>query len=100
MPKLVCVTCEIELKPECNGTLVVETARFGPCKLWHADMWKCPACGKEIVAGFGLEPIAEHYEPNFADIMREETKIARRVVYDNERPKKAVVVSHETKPQP
>lgn len=87
MPKLVCVKCQTELKPETNGTLVVETASFGPYKVWNADTLKCPGCGVEIVADFPDYPQREdHYTHDFPIWLEEELRNARRVVYDNERP--------------
>jgi hypothetical protein len=37
-----------------------------PYKLWDADLWECPECGVEVIAGFGQGPIAEHYQPTYA----------------------------------
>lgn len=90
MPKLVCVKCECEYKVELNGVGVVETASFGPYRLWNADLWKCPGCGAEVVAGFsgqGIEPMIEHYEPGFKELLERMKEDWPRVVYDNERPK-------------
>lgn len=69
MPRMVCVKCQVKLKPEKNGVTVVET--FGtdsdePYKLWDADLWKCPNCGVQIVSGFAQHNYAEHYQPDFA----------------------------------
>lgn len=87
MPKLVCVNCETELKPEVNGVVVVETMLVRePYKLWRADLWKCPGCGFEVVAGFGNRPTAEHFEEGFSEKLTREIVIAGRVVYDHERP--------------
>jgi len=88
MPKLVCTTCHCELRPETNGIIVIETASFGPYKVWNADVWKCPGCGIEIVAGFGEVPIrADHYSPDFPDWLEKVKATARRVEYDNETPR-------------
>lgn len=38
-----------------------------PYKLWTGDKWECEGCGAQILAGFGREPIAEHYQPDFAE---------------------------------
>ena len=66
----VCVKCEVELYPEKNDIRVLDTMPGGsPYKIWCADKWKCPICGIEIVTGFGLGPIAEHYEPGFDDLL-------------------------------
>ena len=87
MPKLVCVTCHTELKPETNETVVVETASFGVYKVWNADTWKCPGCGVEIVAGFADKPMRQdHYADDFQEWLDKVLASARRIEYDNEKP--------------
>ncbi len=87
MPKLVCVKCHCELRPETNGTTVIETAEFGPYKVWDFDTWKCPGCGVEIVAGFNVQPMRQdHYAPDFAGWLENVIAKSRRVEYDNEEP--------------
>ena len=86
MAKLVCVKCECELRPEINGVGVIETASFGPYKIWHADLWQCPGCGIAIVAGFGQQPIVEHFE-DFDKELKLVKETYPRIIYDNERPK-------------
>lgn len=62
----VCKKCNCELRPETNGVGVLDMAKFGPCDLWDADLWKCPKCGIEVVGGFGNSPISGHWEePRF-----------------------------------
>ena len=85
MPKMVCVTCEVELKPLENSVLVIEMASFGPYKVWNADVWKCPKCFHKTVAGFGNSPIHEHYEDGFAEWLETEKASGRRIVYDREK---------------
>ena len=85
MPKIVCVECEIELKPEENGILLIEFASFGAYKAWYADLWKCPKCGTEIVSGFGNSPIMEHFQDGFSTWLEEARKKASRVVCDYEK---------------
>lgn len=88
MPKMVCVDCQCELKPVDNGTIVIETASFGVYKVWSADTWKCPGCGKEIVAGFGNIPLREdHYADDFHEWLETVKANADRIEYDNEKPK-------------
>lgn len=90
MTKLVCVTCQCELKPETNETLVIETASFGPYKVWNADTWKCPGCGVEIVAGFPEQPIRQdHYKADFKPWLDHACSVAERVEYDHEHPLQA-----------
>lgn len=60
--KIMCVTCGKELKCKKNEVIVEELAGKRSYRIWEADLWKCPKCGTEIIAGFGLEPIAEHFE--------------------------------------
>lgn len=89
MIKLVCVKCQCELKPETNGTLVIETASFGPYKIWQADTLKCPGCGVEIVAGFGNAPMRQdHYADDFSEWLENQIHYAHRVEYDNEHPQR------------
>lgn len=92
MPKLVCVACQTELKPETNGTLVIETATYGPYKVWDADTWKCPGCGVEIVAGFPDLPLRQdHFKPDFGAWLNRVIANSERVEYDHERPQPKVV---------
>lgn len=58
----VCVKCQCFLSCKKNSVTVVEMASFGPAALWRADMWECPQCGYQTIVGFGVGPIAEHYE--------------------------------------
>lgn len=51
-----------------NSVTVEELLEDGsPYKLWNADLFECPECGVEVIAGFGRAPIAEHYQPTYAD---------------------------------
>ncbi len=86
MPKLVCVKCQCELRPETNGTVVIEMAQEKPYKVWKADTWKCPGCGVEVVGGFGQKPFMENFQEKFAEDLQTEIETAQRVVYDYERP--------------
>ena len=91
MPKLVCPKCECEFRPKLNGVGVIETMNFGvdPYKLWRADLWECPGCSMEVVAGFsgqGITPLAEHFQNGFAEEL-EDLKQAKMIVYDHERPR-------------
>ena len=61
----VCPKCHCELRPETNGVGILDMADWGPYELYDADLWKCPSCGVEVVGGFGLNPIAQHYESAF-----------------------------------
>ena len=84
MPKLVCCNCQTELEIEKNGVSVVEmfSQPPQPYRIWSADLWKCPQCQNEIVAGFGMQPLAEHFQEKFNDIL--ERVKSGTVFYDYE----------------
>jgi len=65
----VCPKCHVEFRPECNGMGVLDLADFGPYSLWDSDLWKCPECGNEVIAGFGNGPISCHFHENFTQAM-------------------------------
>ena len=86
--KIVCVRCQCEFRPETNGTTVVEMAQSEPYKVWHADTWKCPGCGVEVVSGFAQKPLIQQGDESFDKRVQSWLEKARRVVYDYERPVK------------
>jgi hypothetical protein len=77
--KPICVPCQRFYRPKKNGFPFIEgmpidnltppgTAaphEWKPYKLWMGDKWACEGCGHELVVGVG--PIAEHYQPDFAE---------------------------------
>jgi len=65
MHRPVCKKDNCEMRPETNGVGVLDYAGDRPYQLWDADLWKCPKCGVEIVGGFGLGPISEHFMEDF-----------------------------------
>lgn len=79
--KPVCVPCQRFFRPKKNGYYFIEgmpkrgrpepgTAEpenWQPYKLWVGDQWECEGCGAVILSGFGQHPIAEHYQPDFAE---------------------------------
>jgi hypothetical protein len=80
--KPICVKCERFYRPKANGTPFVEMMPTGgseraepgtsdrdswtPYKLWMADLWECHGCGHELIVGAGRDPLAEHYQSDFA----------------------------------
>lgn len=64
-PYYACAKCNTVMRCEKNEVYVIEMADFGPYKIWFADLWICPGCGNEVIAGFAVEPLAEHYEDHF-----------------------------------
>lgn len=69
-PRYVCTFCGRQLRPKQNGVYGIEMAEFGPYKIWYADLWECPECTQEILAGFGLKCLAEHYEDDFDKVLK------------------------------
>jgi len=90
MPKPVCAKCACFFRPKTNGFAFVEGAPFGnvgqlpaeeirghrkpdvwaPYKLWVGDLWACPDCGAEVVVGCAAFPVAEHYQPEFPELVK------------------------------
>ena len=76
--RMICVKCGKELKCKKNEVVVEELAGNDSYRIWEADLWECPKCGTEIIAGFGLEPITEHFEKDYRKILaqlREQAKV-------------------------
>ena len=48
----VCVKCEVEMRAEKNGVIVVDIEHETVTQFWSADLWRCPKCDAEIVIGF------------------------------------------------
>ena len=61
----VCVKCQTEFRAEKDGIGLLDMAGYGPVKIWEADLYKCPKCGTEIVAGFAQQPTYEHHMDEF-----------------------------------
>lgn len=78
--KPICAPCRRFFRPKKTGIWFVENMprlssappgneapeEWRPYKLWRGDLWECLGCGAQIVSGVAREPVAEHYEPNFA----------------------------------
>jgi hypothetical protein len=44
--------------------------QWRPYKVWSGDLWECQGCGAQIISGTGHDRIAEHYQPEFADVVQ------------------------------
>lgn len=76
--KHVCVACQLFFKNYKSGVYVEEgmpykdtdgTTKWRSYKLWCCDLKKCQGCGAEMLAGFGAQPIAEHYQSNYTEML-------------------------------
>lgn len=75
---MICVPCKKIYRPEKNGIYLEEmmpisaglaiARHWVPYKLWVGDRLKCPGCGHEVIAGIPLNPIAEHYQPDYGEV--------------------------------
>jgi hypothetical protein len=67
----ICWPCKREMKPKENGVYVVELADSvpGPYKIWVGDLWSCAGCGASVALGFSNNPVAEHWQPEFAAVL-------------------------------
>lgn len=78
-PLYVHAKCKAQMRCKKNEVRVIEVASFGPAAIWSADLWACPACGDEMIAGFAMHPVIEHYEEGFEKAL--ERAKATRVYY-------------------
>ena len=84
--KPICLPCERFMRPKRNGYYFVEGKPWGggmewdgergkdslgwtPYKVWVGDVWACPDCGSQIINGVGIDPVAEHYQDGFDEVM-------------------------------
>lgn len=78
--KPICVQCQRFYRPKKNGFFFIEgmprddarpgtvdAALWSPYKLWCGDLWECEGCGHELVSGVGRNPVAEHFQSDFAE---------------------------------
>jgi len=75
--RMMCVKCGKELKIKKNEIIVEELVDTHSCRIWEADLWECPRCGTEIITGFGLAPIAEHFQDGYQKILAREKERVR-----------------------
>jgi len=65
-PGYACVSCKTYFRPRKNGIYVSETMEDGrPYKVWQADLLECPDCGTQVIMGYGLHAISEHFMADF-----------------------------------
>jgi len=72
MPRILCVKCQVEFRPEKNGVYVKEMMHHDQdvYKIWDTDLWQCPCCNFQVVSGFANYPIAEHFQATFPRILQ------------------------------
>jgi hypothetical protein len=87
MLKPICVPCERFMRCKKSGFYFLEGRPNGgdkpwdnkrgkgsvgwtPYKVWSGDLFECPTCKAQTIAGVGQRPLAEHYQPEFADTVK------------------------------
>lgn len=88
MPKPACVKCRCFYRPKRNGIHALEgmpipvrgeerirdngeirgrrlPTAWQAYKVWQADLWECPDCGHELIAGYGRGPVLERHDEDF-----------------------------------
>lgn len=66
----VCVKCNREMRPERYGVGCLDMVDLLAYAIWDCDLWKCRACGYEILVGFGKNAIVYHYTGEEFDKVR------------------------------
>lgn len=69
-----CVGCKTYFRPRKNDIRVLET--YGddkPYKVWCADLWECPDCGTQLIAGYGSSAISVKHESDFQFFLNQVT---------------------------
>lgn len=83
--KPICVKCELFYRVKKNGVRFEEGmpttsepgAPWEPYKLWVGDLWECRGCGDRIIVGVAPAPLAEHYQPDYAERVAREGSLFR-----------------------
>jgi hypothetical protein len=67
--KLACPTCNRQLILKKVGINVIETftGMQESYQVWSADLWQCPECDRQVIAGFGEQPSISNFDPGFAE---------------------------------
>lgn len=83
----ICVKCEIAMKPERVGVILVELYQSDKdiYKIWHADLKKCPGCGAQIVMGLGAEPVKTCQDQDRHEYLELKKKSGLPIIYWREK---------------
>ena len=75
--RLVCPKCQLELRSKRNGVAAEAMTVDGSYQLWIADLLACPGCELEVVARFAPRPLAEHFQSDYARIVKDWSPMVR-----------------------
>jgi hypothetical protein len=59
------------MRPKQTGVSVESMSTYGSYQLLMGDLYFCPDCDRQVVAGFGREPIASNHEANYQQTVLE-----------------------------
>ena len=67
MPHMTCTACQVKLEIKKTGVNLVTMflSPPEPYEVFDADLWECPSCGREIVAGVADQPFKQHWQEGF-----------------------------------
>ena len=65
----VCVSCNVEMRVQKNGVVVLDHASYGEYAITEADLWRWPKCKHDVVLGFAMFPYARHHEEHFKGLV-------------------------------
>lgn len=68
IPRAVCLTCNREMKTVKQGVMAEALANFGSYYKIQADRLECELCGNQVLMGWAMHPMAEHFEPDYEDV--------------------------------
>jgi hypothetical protein len=68
MAVVICVKCNLEMRPAKNGQPVESMTEEGPYQLIMGDKYQCPECGADVVTGLANKPMAEHFQENYGEL--------------------------------
>lgn len=81
MPMIPCVPCRRFFKVKTVGVRFEEgmpTADgWRSYKVWAGDLYECEGCGAQIVCGVPMQPLAEHYQPDYAAALARSHPVCR-----------------------
>ncbi len=65
MSKYVCVECESLYRIKKNGIEAIMMLNGVENEIWSADLWECPKCKRQLIAGFAKVPHHASFSPDF-----------------------------------
>lgn len=92
----VCVECMIELRCHKNAVLVVEMGTQGSLAAYSADVWRCPECGMDTLAGISRNPVVAGTSSEVEEYVKRDLMLKGKVyrIWLNDRERSAFVANY------